>query len=524
MLIINEKYNTLCRIFEIKNRRGLSNLLEDLYTKTVNNADNFPKTYKPLEVLRASFGDDLAAFESTVATLIKTALKLKNKDFTTEVTNNANVSGKFPVCQITFNKDIDDYDIKKGDVLYVTNRTTVVADKQLSPQSLGIVGTFTKPALIKKINKSLDESSLPDTLKTSLRYICEQISKNTDKAIDINDLILKGAKEVLTYALPSKNVNLDEFKKSLNAIAKDFGEIIGGVFLLSYMNGADQVVYSDSFTEPMIDYQIITEDSSILGVSAKIASGGHTPSASTVLSKLKNYVISDMEIEGMSFDKMLKEKYVDSPDSVQDAKEFFEVLVETNEGSTKNQYITLIDKFCSDNKTVKDFCKLFGLSRFYDLITEFGDKTLEANFGKRFDSLCTNKASFKKLLNLYSNIETNCGYKSTIKFSTPEEALGLTNIQKIGMFVYPLSQLMVKTINDNFGLDKKNKNKIDIISAFVRLAFSHKQIYTKIQLSANNNVVITFSFAAMDVGDWQFKCPTSSNEPWMQKIALKLIH
>lgn len=524
MLIVNEKYNNLSCLFEIKNRRALSNLLEDLYLKTIDNTNSFPKTYKPLEVLRANFGDNLATFESTVATLIKTALKLNSKDFTTEITNNANISGKFPVCQITFNKNIDSYDIKKGDVVYVTNRTTVVADKQLSPQSLGIVGTFSKSALIKKINKSLDESSLPDTLKTSLRYICEQISKNTDKAVDINDLILKGAKQVLTYALPSKNVNLDEFKKSLNAIAKDFGEIIGGVFLLSYMNGAEQVVYSDSFTEPMIDYQIITEDNSTLGVSAKIASGGHTPSASTVLSKLKSYVISGMEIEGMSFDEMLKEKYVDRPDNVKEAKEFFEVLVKTNEGSTKNQYITLIDTFCSDNKTVKDFCKLFELSRFYELITEFGDKTLEANFGKKFDSICENKASFKKLLNLYSNIEKNCGYKSTIEFSTPEEALKLKNIQKIGMFIYPLSRLMVKTINENFGLDKKNKNKIDIISAFVRLAFSHKQIYTKIQLSANNNVVITFSFAAMDVGDWQFKCPTSSNEPWMQKIALKLVH
>jgi hypothetical protein len=524
MLIVSDKYCSLKNIFEIKNRRKLSDLLEDLYVKTTDKAATFPKTYKPLEILRASFGDDLDLFEDTVVNLIKSALNLSSKDFTTEVTHNTNVSGKFPVCQITFNKDIGSYDIKNGDVLYITNRTTVVADKQLSPQSLGIVGTFSKSALMKKINKSLDESQLPESLKTSLRYICEQISSNTDKKIDVNDLMLKGAKQVLNYSLPSKKIDLDEFKKSLNAIAKDFGEIIGGVFLLSYMDGANQIVYSDSFTEPMIDYQIITKDNSVLGVSAKISTGGHIPSSSTVLSKLKNYVTSDMEIDGISFDEMLREKYIDKPDSIKDAKELFEILVRTNEGSTKNQYITLINTFCSNNKTVKDFCKLFDLSNFYSLITEFGDRTLEKNFGKKFDALCQNKSSFKKVYDLYSNIESNCGFKSTIKFSTPDEAIGLTDIQKIGMFVYPLSQLMVKTINDNFGLDKKNKNKIDIISAFVRLAFSHKQIYTKIQLSADNSVTITFSFAAMDTGDWQFKCPTSSNEPWMQKIALKLVH
>lgn len=526
MLIINKKYESLHDIFEAGVKVGaIRNLLETAFKSVINSSESFPKAYKSGEVLRANFGDNDSSFIDGCYNVLKNALKVNKKDVSLNVTRNKNISGTFNVCEVQFNKDIPDYNIHAGDILYITNRTTAVSDKQLSPQSLGITGVFNKQSLLKEIKNGLDtSSSIPDSLKTSLWFICKQIASKTDETIDLDDMILHGTKKVLNYNLPSKEIDLDAFKNSLNAIAKDFGEVIGGVFLLNYMADAKSVAYSDSYTDAMIDYQIICKDNTTLGVSAKIESGGHTPSSSALLNKMKNFVTSGAEINGMTFDELLANSYVQSPDSVAKAKEFFEILMSTNDMSTKAQYITLIDKFCSDNKAVNDFCNLFGFSKFYDLLTKCGDKTLESNFAKIFDNICSDSKSYKKLVTLCSNLKKDCGFASTISFDSPDDAIALKNIYKIGMFVYPFSQLAVKTINDNFGLSKSNSKKIDIISAFIRLAFSHKQIYTKIQILSENKLTIVFSFAAMDTGDWQFKCPTSSKEPWMQKVAIKLVH
>ena len=73
--------------------------------------------------------------------------------------------------------------------------------------------------------------------------------------------------------------------------------------------------------------------------------------------------------------------------------------------------------------------------------------------------------------------------------------------------------------------DKNNKDKVDIISAFIRLAFSYKQIYTKIAVSSDaSSVKIIFSFAAMNTGNWRFKTKAMGNNPWKGGLTMEIVH
>ena len=277
----------------------------------------------------------------------------------------------------------------------------------------------------------------------------------------------------------------------------------------------------------MIDYSILTDDGANIGISAKASSGGNAPSIAPAMRALKDFVISDAEINdtGLTFTELLNKSYVDDAPSAARARELFEFLEATTDMSTKEQLIKLVELYCSNNKAVKDICKLFDLNKFSDLLIG-GPRALENSFSQKFDAVCNDSKKFNKLLSIKNNIKENCNGRDTdISFSSPEEALKLSSLQKIGWFLVPLVKAAIDSINKEFGLDKNNKDKVDIISAFIRLAFSHKQIYTKIAVSSDaSSVKIIFSFAAMNTGNWRFKTKAMGNNPWKGGLTMEIVH
>ena len=72
-------------------------------------------------------------------------------------------------------------------------------------------------------------------------------------------------------------------------------------------------------------------------------------------------------------------------------------------------------------------------------------------------------------------------------------------------------------------VENPQETNVDIISAVIRLAFTHKQIYTGIDINyLKGEVKVKFSFKAMNTGEWEFKCPISTKEPYFSNIQIKL--
>lgn len=522
MLIVNNKHASLHKLFineDICNEATSSKLREDLknaYLSKLIPGYKFVSNFKPSEVLRASLGKDDNEFLSNVKMLLS-EVSIDETYYEAEVTRDSSISGKFNVVKIILLKPISKYKLSAGDTIFITNQSVTVPDKHLSPQGLGIVGNFTKSKLIKAIQTGLDNSkNIDENLKNSLIYIINKINNNTAKdVIDLDDMIINGTKKILTYDLP-KSVNLDLFTKSLNIIIKDFGEIIGGIFLLNYLDEAKSVRYDESVTTPMIDYEVVFNNGDVLGISAKAQSGGHPPAASRAFKSLQSYVTSGEEINGLTFNEFVAE-HVKSKKAGTSAKRLFELMTSLSGAPVREQYISLINEYCSGKTSVKKFCKLFGLKSFNDLLA-----ISDAGFAEMFDSVCHDSKKFNSLLELFDLIKSDTGHSAKSTPTTKDEALALNKQKKIGIFVYPLVYNVVDHINGTFGLDDEG---LDIISAFIRLAFSHKQIYLGIKLNtSNNSVILTFSFTAMNTGKWKFKCVTSANEPWKQTLGITMVH
>lgn len=517
MLIVNEQYTPVQNITNEATTvvKSLKEALRAAYLDKIAPGYKFVKTLKAGEALRAALGKSNDEFLSNVDVLLK-AVGINKNSYTAEVTRDSAISGKFDTAQITFVKATGKYNLNVGDIIYITNQAIVIADKQLTPQGLGLTGVFTKSNLLSSLKKALKNAdNLDVNLKDSLTFISDKINNNTEKdVIDLDDMIIHGTKKVLQYELPD-SVNLDLFTKSLNTVVKDFGEVIGGIFLLNYLEDAKAVVYDDSFTSPMIDYEIVFNDENKLGISAKAESGGHAPSAAKALKALQAFVTNGEQINGLTFDQFVSE-HVKSKKAGAAAKRLFELLTELSSASVRTQYISLVNEYCAKDSFIKKFCKLFGLSSFIEL-ANINDQ----QFADKFDALCSNDKNFTAMLNLLNDIASGTGRSARQIPDTAEKAKSLSKQQKIGLFIYPLTAYVVDYINKTFGL---NDDGLDIISAFIRLAFSHKQVYLGIKLSTNNSIKLTFSFAAMDTGNWKFKCPTSANEPWMQGLSIAMTH
>ncbi len=517
MLTVNKQYTPIQNITNEATTviKSLKEALQTAYLDKIAPGYKFVKSLKAGEALRAALGKSNDEFLSNVNILLN-AVGINKNSYTAEVTRDSAISGKFDTAQITFVKAASKYNLNVGDIIYITNHTVVIADKQLTPQGLGLVGTFTKSSLLSSLKKALKNAdNLDVNLKDSLVFISDKINNNTEKdVIDLDDMIIHGTKKVLQYELPD-NVNLDLFTKSLNIVVKDFGEVIGGIFLLNYLDNAKAVVYDDGFTTPMIDYEIVFNDENKLGISAKAASSGHAPSAAKAFKTLQAFVTSGEQINGLTFDQFVNE-HVKSKKAGAAAKRLFELLTELSSASVRTQYISLVNEYCAKDSFIKKFCKLFGLGSFIEL-ANINDQ----QFADKFDALCSSDKNFTAMLNLLNDIASGTGRSARQIPDNAEKAKSLSKQQKIGLFIYPLTAYVVEYINKTFGL---NDDGLDIISAFIRLAFSHKQVYLGIKSSTNNSIKLTFSFAAMDTGNWKFKCPTRANEPWMQGLAIAMTH
>lgn len=422
----------------------------------------------------------------------------------------------------------------------------IVADKVLGPQKLNLtlkegytLDSF-RAAIINSINDKTGEGSSqkinPELAKSLIALVNKVVDETKAEGPSIEELLfeknISHKKVTLTYEFNDGDINDEEINKARNRIMNDFGEVIGPLALLRYLKGAERVEFGTDYSEAMKDYTII-HNGIAMGVSAKSEKGGNAPDIKPALSVLKSFIVDDKPMNAIvngqessiTFDNLLANNYVNDADKIERAKGFFKMLIDatTIDGSatlTQKQLITLIDYMCGNESYVKNLCAAMGLDKnqgLFELIaTGFNSSD------NKCDTFFEN-TSYTELKGIFDEISAGTGKGGRKGFPSAQDFAKLSNKSKLGYFITPLIQASVDKANEEFGLNKKNKGQVDIISAVLRLAFNYKQIYLGVSCS-NNNITVTLEFNQMNVGNWKFTSKAMITDPWKQGILMTMTH
>ena len=371
----------------------------------------------------------------------------------------------------------------------------VVADKVLGPQKLNLLEpggynlTEFKKAIIDGINNRTGENSSqlinPELAKSLITIVNKVADETKESDISIEDLLfeenISHKKITYKYNLNDGDINQDEVKSALNRIMNDFGEVLGPLFLLKYLNGSERVLFGSDYSEAMKDYTII-RNGLAMGVSAKSIKGGNAPDIKPALAILSKFITSgapinsivDWQKSTITFDQLLSNSYVDNADKIEDAKNFFTMLVNAanDKGKatlTQQQLLALVDYMLSKESYVKVLCNAMGIDSLqYFIINGFKNNSVCDDFFSK---------PYKDLKAIFDKIASDTGSGDRKGLPSEADLAKMSNKAKLGYFISPLIHAAIAKANKVFGLDKKNSGQVDIISAVMRLAFNYKQIY-----------------------------------------------
>jgi hypothetical protein len=547
MLIVSNQYESLYKLFESSNTKlATEATLKGGNTDSDYSAHHYKYAINVINILLS--GDKLPlgsqgadGYAPSVELTDNAKIELQNLKDNIQSSTEKDFNRIVRDFGFTWSKIYKSDEIKSGGITSRSadadasgKKTYTKYTNSLKPQNLGLLGTIPSAKFVSKIKEGLDNSVLTDSLKSALYDLCKNLNTKKYAKKSIDDLIMEGNKGKKAYEIEcslSAGADKAEIKAASNEIDKDFGEVIGAIVLLKSITGATSVNYDTSVTGEMIDYTINTKNDSI-GVSAKALNGGHPPAASTLFRAMREFVVSGQQIGETTFKDLIsgEKGYIDKPEKAKDAENFFILMEDINDQSVKYQWFALIDNFAKGNAraALQKFTTLFAgkgktLLNFLDSDL-FGESSLEKNFATKFDELCSTKKGFEKVLDVLNSVSTACDSKPKDIPTDAESAKKLDSKTKIGMFIYPFEAYVVKELNKNFGLGRYGNSDVDVISAFARLAFSHKQIYLGTSVDAGDSVKVKYKIVAMDEADWAFTTSgNGSSRPFSQVIGIHIV-
>lgn len=399
------------------------------------------------------------------------------------------------------NDDSDNYTLKSG---------------SLKPQSLELSG-FTKSSRSKKISDALSKAVENNNISENIKNLCILLSnavaneKSNSKVDVISNLLAGNPHEFsATIRVNKKDKTLDTIGKNTstsklvsllknsdikNEITKDFGEILGPIFLLNHVTDAESVVYSSDKSEQVKDYNLKLSDKSYWSVSAKALKRANAPSISGLIKAINN-----------SGNDTLNELLDGEDSTVGELRWLVSIL--QDKSTSKDEWIQIVKRYSeyspdygeSELKTAfEEFNKFFDLkdSSDYDV-----DK-----FNDIFDKKCY--SNLKEVKNIISYVWTKLGVsaeKSSVNLDQ-ESADYYTSLNpktKIGIFMYPIIKKAVTVMNKRLGIYRDSeKTDTDIFTKVARYYFSgYKQLYLDVDLSASGSVDFKFKMIEMGECDW----------------------
>lgn len=430
---------------------------------------------------------------------------LSENDYNLEYTFDPEASGQYPSVKITFNKDIntDILSCNKDYYIFIVNTCGKVKRKELTPVALGVADIDFKSSnevkeIIKKTTKKNEYNELLVKLFDDLT-IKDEVKKET---LD----------EILNEDIQFDNIEIGSLdKKTLTTVLVDFGEIIGGCYLLNTLKGDHTLRYPGKSNLKNVDYfidykEIKSEeddviDASTISISAK-ADNGAAPSCVSMAQSIIRQVKSNLIDENNEFIKNIipalatLDKGKNNSSIMTCQNKLFNFL------STKDNKFNTIMKLLEDNnlyfkndeafnfdnikKMINDNKKLF-----YDIIKNLYD-TLNYHPSDQFDIeggvSCKLFKNFDKARDLY-----------------------------YGCIAYPIRAKIVEYLNTNYH---------DDISMCCKLGLGYYQIYIKSknfkESKEGNTCSIIFTLKKLDKEDnWKLEPSGSVNNPKLKSIACR---
>jgi len=478
-------------------------------------------TPKRTEIIRAEFNSD------DPITDIKTFLSisgLQEDDYSIE---SGQFSGKFDSWGITLNMNHDWFGktLKKGETYAIINAVDtsdgvkqVIGDKDLTPDRLNVthnvVGNFLSAEnLIEYVSRQLEskiqDENYIDFCKDLMKAVYDYKPPSTYD--DVYDMGSETQKFDIRYDL-SKYVGIID-PKSIKAIDKDFGEILGGLLMFDLIKKQGITTGLSFPTEsnaPLTDFVF-----NGLGVSSK-AGKGAKPSASGYIKQINDYinktgyVLDQREKEVM--DKILNplsSKIKERPNQ--------KYLVRSSYSTTFTNSINLFNLHLDDNSSWAHFLKYSGL-----LSTDINrDDIIQAFINlKMRGELHAFISKFVKLADLNKSRGRLGKLINNLLFSKNEDdaSLALDFILSrgefdivIGIILYGCSKELEKDVNSKYG---------KVLSGLINKATRVKQLYMNTNIKNNQ---ISFTMKSMDISDFKIGTLNGIDSWKLKSITISMI-
>lgn len=422
-------------------------------------------------------------------------------------------SGQYPSIKVTFNNKIktDILSCDKDYYLFIVNTVGKVKRKELTPSALGVADhKFCSSGELKNIIKTTTSKNQYNAILVNLFDILTVKDEAKKESLD----------EILNEDIKFENINIGEIdKQTLMTILVDFGEILGGAYLLNTLKGDHTLMFPGKSNFKNVDYfidynEVKTEtdddiNKSTISISAKAGTGAD-PScvsmAQTILSQLKTNIISKNNLDNVDSDFL---EYI------------IPALGTLDKGFNNSSIITCQNKlfnFLSD-KDVKynNIMKLLSDNQLYSRKKE------AFNFNRLKNMFHNEKEKIYEIIKtLYD--KNHLDYKPSDKFNITDgiNCELFNNIDKYrdlyyGCIAYPLRASIVKYLNDNYH---------ESISTCCKLGLGYYQIYVKYssfkEQSSGNTCTLVFTLKKLDHEDnWKLEPSGSVNNPKLKAIACK---
>lgn len=486
---------------------------EEYYNKCGNKSLKGDKKHVH-ELFRGFIGDtEEDALNNANKFLLK--MGLSDDEYNLEYNlSDTEASGQYPSIKITFNKNIktDIITCDKEYYLFIVNTVGKIKRKELTPAALGIADkVFSSSEQLKTILKTTTKKNQFNAILVNLFDTLTVKAESKKESLD----------DILNEDIKYKDINIGEIdKQTLTTILVDFGEVLGGSYLLNTLRGNNHTLFfpgKSNFknVDYFIDYNSIKNenneliDASTISISAK-ADKGSAPScvtmAQTILSQLNSNIINKSNLNDVSKDFL---EYI------------IPALATIDKGKNNSAIITCQNKLFNFLSTKDSTCK--------NVIKILKDNNL---YSKKEEAFDFNKISnmFKNdketIYNIISNIYDELEYKPSDKFSIKDgiNCKLFDNIDKYrdlyyGCIVYPIRTYIVKYLNSNYSSD---------ISKCCKLGLGYYQIYIKYEdfkkLSNGNTCTLVFTLKKLDKEDnWKLEPSGSVNNPKLKAIACRPI-
>ena len=459
---------------------------------------------KTAEIIRAYFGSDNA--EEEIAKFLE--LNGIKSDYYDGLAP-ANKSGSFDSWELTLNTDVKWFGktLKSGETWYIINGkkvsstgvVAVIGDKDTAPKTLGLTDILftninntvevTKQAVIAKIQNEEYARFMNELVDVVGAY------KPSSKYDDILALAKADTDYEIPYDFSKWGDSID--KISIANVAKDFGEVLGGILTFNLLKKVDSgLIFPGKSNEAVVDFKFDN-----LNISSKAGSNGGKASASGFLRKVKEIQAS--------------ENWKLSNEESRLEKEFNDIIL-AKQSEPKNS----IYYGGSGSGTYSNTVKLFNLhldrkSAWHYWISESGMSAHNSNRDSLFQSFIdlrdmnklhktlkgyankiggfgsmggrTNAAKFtEKLVNAKNEKAASDVLDSVLKDNKKDSYDAI-----IGLIMYGCSKQLVDALNNKFG---------DVLTGMINKAIGAKQLYLKVNIKKDN---MKFQMKSMKTGKFK---------------------